>query len=262
MLNRYILVPKQNLTVTPARYGIPYQEVWFKTRDGVELNGWFLPGEPGRPLVLLFHGNAGNLSDNLGYLRLLRGSGLSLFIFDYRGFGRSNGEAFKEKDFYRDARGALTYLGQQGWSRDRIIFFGQSLGAAVALQMALEGKPAGLVMEGSFTSMEDMVKHVSRLAYFTVGWWGIRLSFDNFHKIARAGVPLLLIHGDRDPVTPVEMSRRLFLRAESPKMLHIIAGGGHCDAYEVAPASYLAVWQSYLLAIPAAGTAAVPPARS
>ncbi|WP_224984068.1 alpha/beta hydrolase [Geomonas agri] len=262
ILNRYILVPKQNLTVTPAQYRIPYQEVWFKTLDDVELNGWFLPGEPGRPLVLLFHGNAGNLSDNLGYLRLLHDSGLPLFIFDYRGFGRSNGEAFKERDFYRDARGALAYLRQQGWSRDRIIFFGQSLGAAVALQMALEGKPAGLVMEGSFTSMEDMVKHVSRLAYFTVGWWGIRLSFDNFHKIARAGVPLLLIHGDRDPVTPVEMSRRLYLRAGAPKMLHIIAGGGHCNAYEVAPASYLTVWQSYLLALPAAATAAAPADRS
>lgn len=252
LLNSYILVPKQKLTFTPAKYRMAYQEVWFPAQDGVELNGWFLPGRPDQPLVLLFHGNAGNLSDNVEYLNLLHGCGFPLFIFDYRGFGKSQGEALKERDLYRDARGALTYLEQRGWSRDRIIFFGQSLGSAVALQMALEGPAAGLVMESSFTSMPDMVKHFSALAYYTVGWWSLNLPLDNLDKIALAQVPLLLIHGDRDPVVPVAMSQRLYAKAGAPKMLHIIRGGGHCNAYEVAPSAYIAAWRSYLTSVAAA----------
>lgn len=255
LLNAYILVPKQKITSTPAKYRISYQEVWFNSSDGVQLNGWFVPGRPDLPLVLLFHGNAGNLSDNVEYLHLLHDNGFPLFIFDYRGFGKSDGQAVHEKDLYRDARGALSYLERRGWGHDRIIFFGQSLGAAVALQMALEKRPAGLVMEGSFTSMPDMVKHVSPLAYYTVGWWSIDLPLDNLDKIARAQVPLLLIHGDRDAVVPVAMSRRLFAKAGAPKMLHIVVGGGHCNAYEVAPSGYLAAWRSYLLAVTAAAAA-------
>lgn len=255
VLNGYILIPKQRITSTPAQYLIGYQEVWFPASDGVRLNGWFIPGNRDLPLVLLFHGNAGNVSDNLEYLRLLHDNGFPLFIFDYRGFGKSDGQALHERDLYRDARGALSYLESRGWSHDSIIFFGQSMGAAVALQMALEKKPAGLVMESSFTSMTDMVKHVSPLAYYTVGWWSIDLPLDNLDKIAQVRVPLLLIHGDRDAVVPVAMSRRLFAKASAPKMLHIVAGGGHCNAYEVAPYSYLAAWRSYLLSVTAAAAA-------
>lgn len=257
LLNGFILAPRQELTSTPAKHRIAYEEVWFRSSDGVELNGWFLPGRPDQPLILLFHGNAGNLSDNVEYLNLLHGNGFPLFIFDYRGFGKSTGEALREQDLYRDARGAIAFLETRGWPHDRTIYFGQSLGSAVALQMALEKKPAGLVMEGSFTSMADMVKHVSPLAYYTVGWWSNSLHFDNLQKVAKARVPLLLIHGDRDPVVPVSMSRRLFAKARAPKMLHIIPGAGHCNAYEVAPSAYLAAWRSYLVSVAVAAPARV-----
>jgi len=249
VLNRYIFIPKKDLPATPEKYGIAYREVWFRTSDGVQLNGWFLPGAADRALVLFFHGNAGNLSDNLEYMNLLHRSGFPIFIFDYRGFGKSEGEPLKENDLYQDARAALSYLGRQGWPQERIIFFGQSLGSAVALQMALETKPAGLVMESSFTSMDEMVRHVSPLAYYTVGWWGINLPFDNLEKIGRAEVPLLMIHGDHDAVVPVEMTRRLFARAGAPKMLHIISGGGHCNVFELDSSAYLAAWSSYLLSV-------------
>ena len=245
-LNRYIFIPKPDLTATPEKYGMAYREVWFPARDGVQLNGWFVPAEGDKPLVLFFHGNAGNLSDNLDYLKLLHGSGFPIFIFDYRGFGRSDGEPLQENDLYQDARGALAYLAGQGWRSGGIIYFGQSLGSAVALQMALETRPAGLILEGSFTSMRDIVKHVSPLAYYTVGWWGINLPFDNLDKIGRVEVPLLLIHGDRDGVVPVEMSRRLFARASPPKTLHIIRGGGHCDVSTLDSSAYLAAWNRYL----------------
>lgn len=245
MLNRYIFVLKKDVPATPAAHGIAYQETWFSSGDGVQLNGWLIPGAKEKPLVLFFHGNAGNLSDNLGYIKLLHGAGFPIFIFDYRGFGRSGGEPYQERDLYSDARGALAYLSGEGWRPERMIFFGQSLGSAVALQMALETRPAGLVMESSFTSIAEMLKYVSPLAYYTVGWWSINFPFDNLAKISRAEVPLLLIHGDRDPVVPVEMTRRLYRRAGAPKMLQILSGGGHCDVFERDTRAYLAAWESY-----------------
>jgi uncharacterized protein len=249
LLNRYVFIPKEEITATPQKYAMEYQEVRFPARDGVQLSGWFLPGATGKPLVLFFHGNAGNVSDNLEYLHLLHGSGFPLFIFDYRGFGQSAGKPRTENDLYQDGRGAVSYLERQGWRRDAMVFFGQSLGSAVALQMALEAPPAGLVLEGSFTSMKEMVQLVSPLAYYTIGWWGIDLPFDNLAKIGRLGVPLLLIHGDQDGVVPVQMTRRLFAEAGAAKMLHIIDQGGHCDVFTRDSSAYLEAWQRYLLSL-------------
>lgn len=243
-LDRYMFVPKVEIHATPEKYRIAYQNIWFTSSDAVPLNGWFLPGAPGLPLVVFFHGNAGNLSDNLEYLKLLHVSGFSVFIFDYRGFGSSGGEPLHENDLYRDARGALNFLHREGWSNKEMIFFGQSLGSAVALQMALESKPRGLVLESSFSTMKEMVKRISPFIYSIVGWWTIGHPFDNLDKIARIGVPLLLIHGDRDTIVPLEMTQRLFARAREPKQLHIIAGGGHCDVFAWDSRAYLTAWSS------------------
>lgn len=250
IMNRYVFLIKEKIPATPARSSVPYHEIWFQARDGVQLNGWLVPGRAERPLLLFFHGNGGNLSDNLDYLELLHGRGFPIFIFDYRGYGKSDGQPLRENDLYQDARGALAYLESEGWRHEKMIFFGQSLGAAVALQMALEAPPAGLVMESPFTSMKEIVKHISPIAYYTVGWWGIDLPFDNLAKIGRVEVPLLLIHGDNDSIVPVEMTRRLFARAGAPKTLHIISGGGHCDAFTLDPSAYLAAWRSYLESLP------------
>ena len=246
VINRFVFTPKKGISATPARSSIPYEEVWFQARDGVCLNGWYIAVARSNPLILFFHGNAGNLSDNLDYLKLLHGKGFPLFIFDYRGYGKSAGEPVGENDLYQDARGAVSFLEGRGWRHEGMIFFGQSLGAAVALQMALESPPAGLVMEGSFTRMKDIVRHLSPFGYYMVGWWGFDLPFDNLAKIASVGVPLLLIHGNIDEVAPVEMTMRLFERASEPKMLHIINGGGHCNVFTLDSTPYLAAWNSYL----------------
>lgn len=249
VMNRYVFLPKKEFSATPASKNLPYREIWFPAEDGVKLNGWFIPGSPGAPLVLFFHGNAGNLADNLEYLSLLHGQGFSIFIFDYRGYGKSEGEPLEENDLYQDGRGAVSYLEGQGWRHERMIFFGQSLGSAVALQVALERPPAGLVMESSFSSMKEIVKFITPLAYYTVGWWGIDLPFDNMAKIDRINVPLLLIHGDNDTVVPVEMARRLFARAVAPKWFHSITGGGHCDVFMRDTSAYLAAWRDYLASL-------------
>lgn len=249
VINRFIFTPSKRITATPADKSIPYQEIWFQSGDGVRLNGWFIKGAPWNPLVLFFHGNGGNLSANLDYIKLLHGRGYPIFIFDYRGYGKSSGQPLKEEDLYQDARAALAYLEARGWHHESMIYFGQSLGAAVALQTALESPPEGLVMEGSFTSMKDIVKYTSAFGYYTVAWWGLDLPFDNLSKISSLRAPLLMIHGDRDLVAPLEMTMRLYQRAPDPKRLHIVAGGGHCNAFQVDGSSYLAAWGDYLKSI-------------
>lgn len=249
LVNSFILIPKKGITATPAHRRIPYQEVWFQTRDRVPLNGWLIPGAPGMPLIIFFHGNGGNLSDSLDYIALFHGHGFAIFIFDYRGYGKSSGQALKEKDLYLDARAAISYLKGRGWRPERMIYYGQSLGAAVALQMTLESPPSGLVMESSFTRMKDMVRYTSSFGYLSIGWWGIDMNFDNLSKIARVGVPLLMIHGEKDSVVPVQMTRRLFMRAPGPKMLHIVNRGGHCDFLMLDRPEFLAAWNSYMLVV-------------
>lgn len=251
VINSLVFLPRKEVQSTPAHRNLPYKEIWFQARDGVPLNAWFVNGDPGMPVLLFFHGNGGNLSDNLDYLALLHGRGFPIFIFDYRGYGKSGGQPLKEEDLYLDARGALSYLEGLGWRRERIIYFGQSMGSAVALQLALEAPPAGVVMESSFTSMSDIVRYTSVFGYYTVGWWGIRLDFDNLSKIGKLGVPLLMIHGELDQVVPVRMTLQLFEHAQDPKSLFIIKGGGHCDVHRLDSSAYLSAWSSYLETLPA-----------
>lgn len=246
LINSFVFLPRKEVGATPAQVNLTYREVWFTSRDKVPLNGWFITGTPGMPLLLFFHGNGGNLSDNLPYIALLHARGFPIFIFDYRGYGKSGGQPLREEDLYRDGRGALSYLRRLGWRPDMMIYFGQSLGAAVALQLALESPPAGLVMESSFTRMSDIVRYTSAFGYYTIGWWGIDLPFDNLAKIRSVGVPLFMIHGEKDKVVPVEMTVRLFKRAPDPKMLHIVSGGGHCDVGRLDRAAYLEAWSRYL----------------
>lgn len=246
MITSFVFLPQKEVEATPAERNIPYKEVWFQTPDGVILNAWFVNGDPGMPLLLFFHGNGGNLSHNVDYLALLHKRGFPIFIFDYRGYGKSGGQPLEEEDLYQDARGALSYIEGLGWRRERMIYFGQSMGASVALQLALEAPPAGLVMESSFTRMSDIIRYTSPFGYYTIGWWGIDLSFDNIAKIREVEVPLLMIHGERDHVVPLQMTLRLFELAAEPKKLFIIKGGGHCDVLRLDSSAYLAAWNGYL----------------
>jgi uncharacterized protein len=244
-LDHRLFLTRKEPSVAASNLTLPFEEIWFRSTDGVMLNGWLVDGYPGSPRLLFFHGNASNLNDNLEYLKLLHDHGFAIFIFDYRGYGKSQGEPLYENDLYRDARGAIAYLEGRGWQHGKTIYFGQSLGAAVALQMALEEPPAGLVMESSFTNMNDMFRHLAPIAYYLASW-SMNLRFDNLAKIGKVKVPLLLIHGDDDQVAPVSMARRLFARANEPKILQTMVGGGHCDASTLDIAKYFASWDRFL----------------
>jgi uncharacterized protein len=223
-----------------------YEEVWFASRDGIQLHAWFVLGIPEKPLILFCHGNAANITHRLENILVFNRLGFSVFIFDYRGFGLSQGEPHIENDLYQDVRGAIDFLQKKGWKAAQMIFYGRSMGAAVALQAGIEVPPAAVVMECPFTSMSEIAWHLRPITYALVGWWGIGARFDNLEKIGKLNVPIMILQGDKDVITPPQMAKRLFEKANEPKTFHLFPGGNHSDLYKVGGENYQAAWTEFI----------------
>jgi fermentation-respiration switch protein FrsA (DUF1100 family) len=249
MDRHYIFFPDRNLLATPEAVGLAYEEVHFSAADGIPLHGWYLPGDKDKPLVLFAHGNAGNISHRLDNLAVFYRLGLPVFIFDYRGYGRSEGLT-TEQGTYQDIRGALAWLRQRGRAPGNMIYFGRSLGAAVALQLAVEEPPAGLVMESAFISVTALGWRLQPVSYALFGWWAISSRYDNLAKIGQLRCPLLLFHGDRDRIVPPDMARKLFNAAPQPKTLYLIPGAGHNDTTEIGGSAYWQQWRNFIDSLP------------
>lgn len=238
--------PERSLSATPRTEGLAYEDVWFPASDGVRLHGWLVPAPGARVTLVWFHGNAGNIGDrvhNIGFLH--RVVGVNVFIFDYRGYGQSQGNRsdLSEEATYRDGRGALAHVSSRpDASRTRLVYFGRSLGAAVAVELARARPPAGLILETAFTTLKD----VARVHYPFVPLWFLRTKYESLHKIPEVRVPLLILHGDRDEVVPLEQAKRLYAAANEPKQLYVIRGASHNDTYVVGGAAYLDVWSHFL----------------
>ncbi|MBI4241540.1 MAG: alpha/beta hydrolase [Candidatus Rokubacteria bacterium] len=235
-----IYVPSRELMGSPTLLGLTHREVWFHAEDGVRLHGWHVPGRV--PLTLLWcHGNAGNISHRLDNIREIhRRLGLGVFIFDYRGYGRSDGRP-TEAGLYRDARAAREALIREGVPADQIVYFGRSLGAAVAVTLALEAPPAALIVETPFLSIRAMANR-------TLPGSGIlfKTRFDSLDKIGGVRSRLLILHGDADEVVPYEHGRRLFEAAPEPKAFYTIRGAHHNDTYLVGGEGYWTAWARFL----------------
>lgn len=245
MDRHYIFFPERALQATPEVAGLEYEEVRFPAADGVRLHGWLLPGKEEQPLLLFAHGNAGNISHRIDNLVHFQRLGLTVFIFDYRGYGLSEGQ-ISEQGSYNDMRGALAWLQQRGWKPQQMIYFGRSLGAAVALQLAVEEPPAGLVLESAFTSIAGMGWHHQPLTYALLGWWALSSQYNNLIKIGQIRCPLLIFQGEQDRIVPLKMARKLYARAPKPKTLYLIPGADHNDTYHVGGAPYWEQWRTFI----------------
>ncbi|RME46116.1 MAG: alpha/beta hydrolase [Deltaproteobacteria bacterium] len=222
----------------PERFGLRVEDVDFTTADDIRLHGWWIEGESARaPVILFFHGNAGNLTDRIGLLRRLRRCGHHLFIFDYRGYGRSAGSP-SEAGLYRDGIAAWRHLTRtRAIPPERIVLFGRSLGGAVAVEVALRGEAAGLILESTFTSIPDMARAL--YPFLPVGHL-LRTRFETIAKIGAISMPLLVIHGTKDELVPFEFGRRLYEKAGSArKSFHAVVGAGHNDTDLVGGEAYL-----------------------
>ena len=210
---------------TPQKLGLAYEDVYFKAADGVTLNGWLMRHPDAQSTLIFAHGNAGNISDRLLKVRFFYGLGLNVFIFDYRGYGRSEGSP-SERGIYLDVQAAHDYLGSRGdVGMERLIAYGASLGGVAAIDLAVHRPVAAVVVESTITSARDMAK----IMYPFIPAFMLSVKFDSASKVGRLTMPKLFMHSPQDEVVPFVMGRRLFEAAREPKEFLEISGG-HNDA--------------------------------
>ena len=215
-----------------AQASLGAQDVWLESADRVKLHAWWMAC-PGSKLATLFlHGNAGNITHRAAHAREIVAAGSSLLLVDYRGYGKSAGHP-SEAGLYADADAGYQHLLARGYKSEHIVLHGESLGTAVAVDLAARRSSAGLVLEAPFTSARDVAGKVLPLIGPLVVW-----SYNTRAKIPRVRAPLLIIHGDRDEIIPIEMGRALFDAANTPKYFWPVAGAGHNDIVETAGPAY------------------------
>lgn len=231
----FIFFPETRLDYTPDELNMGYKEVYFPTEDGERLHGWFFPLKGERPVILFCHGNAGNISHRLENVGLLLREGLQVFLFDYRGYGKSSGSP-SERGIYRDGLAAYDYLVEkEHLSPANIIPFGRSLGAAVATEISLKRKARSLIIESAFTSTREVAR--STPLFFPLSYL-LPAHYNNLEKIGRVTVPKLIIHGKADEIIPFSMGPKLFEAAAAPKHFLPLEKVGHNDTFIVGGRSY------------------------
>jgi uncharacterized protein len=207
---------------TPRDVGLAYEEVWLTAEDGVRIEAWFVPAPSARGVVLLAHGNAGNIGNRVDYAPLFHRLGFSLLLLEYRGYGRSEGKP-SEEGTYADARAAWKHLVvERGFPAERIVLAGESLGGAVAARLAAEQRPAALVLASTFVSVPD-------LAVELYPWLPARqltrYRYDTLDALSRVSCPVLIAHSREDDIIPFRHGERLFAAAREPKAFLELAGG-------------------------------------
>jgi fermentation-respiration switch protein FrsA (DUF1100 family) len=216
-----VFFPDRAMFGTPAQAGMTYRDVFFDAEDGVKLHGWFVPAPEGKHVVLFFHGNAGNISHRLESIRVFHDLGLSVFIIDYRGYGRSGG-SISETGTYLDSRAAYRHLtDKEGIGAENILFFGRSLGGSVAIELSMDHTPRALLVESCFPSLAD----VGARAYpFLPVRLLLRIRYNSAGRIAALRCPKLVIHSRGDEIVPFDLGQRLFGLAAEPKEFLEIQG--------------------------------------
>lgn len=238
----FVYFPARAWVATPADAGLAFEDRWIATADGERLHAWYLPHPQPRATVLHFHGNAGNVSHRVTLYARLAALGLSVLAVDYRGYGRSSGRPH-EAGLYEDGRAAWAELtGRLGVPARRTIVAGRSLGSAVALALAAEQPPHGLVLETPFTSVPDLAR--AHYPLLPVGWL-LRSRFDSLARAPRVRVPTLVIEAREDEIVPRRLVDVLYDALPNPAGRLRLAGT-HNDFDRVSARPYAEGWTRFL----------------
>ncbi|MBA7612015.1 hypothetical protein ES703_19249 [subsurface metagenome] len=219
--SHYIYYPERILSADPGDIGLNFESVSFETTDRVKLSGWFVPSESARGVILFCHGNAGNISHRLESIQIFHQLRLDVFIFDYRGFGQSEGKP-TEQGTYKDAEAAWQYLIKECQvNPNEVIIFGRSLGGAVAAWLAQSHTPGALILESTFTSLPDIAGTL--YPYVPVRLL-LRFHYNTAEYLGKVNCPVLIVHSRNDEIMPFNHGRRLFEMAKKPKKFLEITG--------------------------------------
>ena len=234
-VEKQVFFPDKTIVQTPADYDLPFEDIWFTSSDSIRLHGWLIPASPSNHILLFCHGNAGNISHRLDNVRLLNQRGISVFIFDYRGYGRSDG-SISEKGFYLDSEAANEVA--RKWAethKAKLIVFGRSLGGIAATHLGATKSCDGLILESTFTNMGAMAG-----AHYPLPFAEriLKHRLNALGEIDQVRAPILFFHGDKDRIVPIRLGRGLFEAAPNPKEFVVIPGAGHNDTYFVGGQDY------------------------
>ncbi|MEP0886714.1 MULTISPECIES: alpha/beta fold hydrolase [unclassified Leptolyngbya] len=236
---RLIFFPSSIIESTPATVGLAFKDVWIgvPAAKGTErIHGWWVPaGTQERGALLYLHGNGDNIGANVNHAARFQRLGLSVLMIDYRGYGQSGGAFPSEKTVYEDAQAAWDYLtGPLGYQPEQVMVFGHSLGGAIAINLAVQHPDAaGLIVQGSFTSMQEMAERTLSFGFLPINWL-LTQRFDSLSKVKRLQMPVFYIHGLADHQVPSDMSDRLYEASPQPKRLWLVPNAGHNGLAEVA----------------------------
>lgn len=241
---RMVFFPDRRLVAAPSDIGLDYTDVSIDTEDGERLHAWLVPGSGGQ-VVLFLHGNAGNISHRLDSIRIFHSLGLSVLAVDYRGYGQSTGR-ISEQGSYADARAAYQYLrNDYGFDAGQIIFFGRSLGSAVAIELATHERPRALIAESAYTSITDIgARHYRFLPVRLLA----RIHYNSLPRVAAIDCPKLFIHSVDDEIAPFDLAQRLFEGAAEPKIFLEISGD-HNSGFVTSGVAYIEGLRRFLAAV-------------
>jgi len=210
-----------------------FKQFLVKTSDGLENLVWYAVAQDNLPTIIYFQGNAGNFSDRTYKARKFIDEGYGFLFVGYRGYNGDPGNP-TEQGLYKDATAALSFLTNKSITSADWVFYGESLGTGVAVQMAKIQAQSNtpikaLILEAPFTSLIDVAKN--RYPIVPVNWL-LKDRFESDKKIRSIGTRLLIIHGDQDKVIKQQFGKKLYDQAKQPKSALWVAGGAHSDLYE------------------------------
>lgn len=219
--SRYVYYPEHTISADPSNIGLEFESISFETEDRVKLSGWFIPSEGASSVILFCHGNAGNISHRLESIQIFHRLGLDVFVFDYRGYGRSEGKP-SEVGTYRDVEAVWRYLVEERQvSPNRIVVFGRSLGGAVAAWLAHRHTPGALILESAFTSIPDIA---AKLYFYLPVRLLSRFKYNTAEYLDEVDCPVLIVHSREDEIMPFSHGQQLFETARGPKEFLEISG--------------------------------------
>jgi len=229
-----VFFPKQKIKRTPGSLGLEYTDLHLRTEDNVTIHGWYVPADSARATVLYFHGNANNIGVRVEFIRMLHDMGLNVCAIDYRGYGRSEGKP-TEEGTYLDAKASWRYLiSERHLAPEKIILLGRSLGGAVAVWLATQVEPGGLILGSTFTSLPEISQE--KYPVFPAARL-VKMEYNTLSKIRQISCPVLITHSRDDNIVPFSHGRRLYEAANPPKEF-LEMRGGHNENLWLSMAEY------------------------